>query len=102
MTDFWVPTQAAMPRNPMFELLMRSASAVAQQDAAHQVNVGRARLALFRGSPVKAIVTVTETGEQTKRASVEITSLSSATPDAAMFVLPSGYRVKKNDLNFSL
>lgn len=102
VTDFWVPTQAAMPRNPMFELLMRSASAVAQQDAAHQVNVGRARSALFRGSPVKAIVTVTETGEQTKRASVEITSLSSSTPHAAMFVLPSGYRVKKNDLNFSL
>lgn len=102
VTDYWVPTQAAMPRNPMFELLMRSASAVAQQDATHQANVGRARSALFRGSPVKAVVTVTETGEETKRSSVEITSLSAAAPDAAMFVLPSGYRVKKNDLNFSL
>ena len=86
----------------MFELLMRSASATAQQDAQHQANLSRARSALFRGFPMKATVTVTETGESPKRATVEITSLSSATPDAAMFVLPAGYRVKKNDLNFSL
>ena len=102
VTDYWVPTQTAMPRNPMFELLMRSASATAQQDAVHQTNVARARTALFRGSPVKAIVTVTETGESAKRASVEITSLTSTVPDAALFVLPTGYKVKKNDLNFSL
>ena len=102
VTDYWVPTQTGMPRNPMFELLLRSASATAQQDAVHQTNVARARTALFRGSPVKAVVTVTETGESAKRASVEITSLTSTTPDAALFVLPTGYRVKKNDLNFSL
>ncbi len=102
VTDYWVPTSMSMPRNPMFELLMRSASATAQQDAVHQANVSRARSALFRGFPMKATVTVTETGESPKRATVEITSLSSATPDAAMFVLPAGYRVKKNDLNFSL
>jgi hypothetical protein len=102
VTDYWVPTQAGMPRNPMFELLMRSASATAQQDAAHQANIARARSALFRGAPMKAVVTVSETGESPKRASVEITSVSSATPDAALFVLPAGYRVKKNDLSFSL
>jgi hypothetical protein len=102
VTDYWVPTQAGTPRNPMFELLMRSASATAQQDAVHQTNVSRARTALFRASPVKAVVTVTEAGETQKRSTVEITSLSSAAPDAALFVLPSGYRVKKNDLNFSL
>ncbi len=102
VTDYWVPTQTGMPRNPMFELLLRGASAVAQQDATHQANVARARMALFRGFPMKAVVTVTATGESPKRAQVEITSLSSATPDAAMFVLPTGYRVKKNDLNFSL
>ena len=102
VTDYWVPTQTGVPRNPMFELLMRRASAVAQQDATHQSNVSRARSALFRGWPVKAVVTVNETGDETKRSSVEITSLSSAAPDAALFVLPTGYRVKKNDLNFSL
>jgi hypothetical protein len=102
VTDYWVPTQAATPRNPMFELLMRGASAVAQQDVTHQANVARARAALFRAPPVKAIVTVTETGESAKRATIEVTSLSSATPDAAMFTLPTGYRVKKNDMNFSL
>lgn len=102
VTDYWVPTQAGIPRNPMFELLMRSASATAQQDAVHQANVSRTRNALFRGSPVKAVVTVTEAGEAPKRSSIEITSLSAQTPDAALFVVPAGYRVKKNDLSFSL
>ncbi len=102
VTEYWVPTKASVPRNPMFELLMRGASATAQQDAAHQANVSRARSALFAGFPVKAVVTVTAAGESTKRASVEITSLTSQTPDAALFVVPSGYKVKKNDLNFSM
>ncbi|MDZ7631923.1 MAG: hypothetical protein U5K74_11420 [Gemmatimonadaceae bacterium] len=102
VTDYWVPTQAGMPRNPMFELLTRAVSATAQQDATHQANVARARMALFRGFPMKTVVTVTATDESPKRATVEITSLSSVAPDAAMFVLPTGYRVKKNDLNFSL
>ena len=102
VTDYWVPTQASVPRNPLFEVMMRSASATAQQDAAHQANVARARAALFVMSPLKAVVTVNETGEATKRSTIEVTSLSSASPDAALFVLPSGYRVKKNDMNFSL
>lgn len=102
VTEYWVPTQASVPRNPMFELLMRGASATAQQDAVHQTNVARARSALFAGFPVKAVVTVNATGEAAKRASVEITSLTSQTPDAALFLLPTGYRVKKNDLNFSM
>ncbi len=102
VTDYWVPTDAGTPRNPMFELLMRSASATAQQDAVHQTNVARARSALFRASPVKAVVTVNEGDDSPKRSTVEITSLSATTPDAALFVLPSGYRVKKNDMNFSL
>ncbi len=102
VTDYWVPVEASVPRNPIFELMMRSSSALAQQDATHQANLSRTRLALFRGSPLKAVVTVTESGEDAKRSSVEVTSLSAATPDAALFVLPTGYRVKKNDLNFSL
>jgi hypothetical protein len=102
VTDYWVPTQSGIPRNPMFELLMRSASATAQQDVAHQANLSRARTALFAGYPVRATVTVTETGEAPKRSSIEITSLSAQSPDAALFALPVGYRVKKNDLNFSL
>ena len=102
VTDYWVPTQASLPRNPLFELLMRSASATAQQDAVHQANISRARRALFAGTPIKATVTVTETGESPKRATVEIMSISTRAPDAALFVLPSGYKVKKNDLNVSL
>ena len=102
VTDYWVPTQAAPPRNPMFELLMRSASAVAQQDAVHQANIARARGALFRAAPVKAVVVVNEGNESPKRSTIEVTSLSSAVPNAALFVLPSGYRVKKNDMNISL
>ncbi len=102
VTDYWVPTQASVPRNPLIELMMRGASATAQQDATHQSNVSRARRALFSGFPMKAVVTVTETGESPKRAIVEITSMSSAQPDAALFVVPSGYRLKKNDLTFSL
>lgn len=102
VTDYWVPTDAGTPRNPMFELMMRSASATAQQDAVHQTNVARARSALFRASPVKAVVTVNEGDDSPKRSTVEITSLSATTPDAALFVLPTGYRVKKNDMNFSL
>ena len=102
VTDYWVPTDAATPRNPMFELLMRSASATAQQDAVHQTNVARARSALFRASPVKAVVTVNEGDDSPKRSTVEVTSLSASTPAASLFVLPTGYRVKKNDMNFSL
>ena len=102
VTDYWVPTAASIPRNPVVELMMRASSALAQQDATHQANVSRARSALFTGVPVKAIVTVTETGEGTKRSSVELTSLSTQAPDASLFTLPSGYRVKKNDMNISL
>jgi hypothetical protein len=81
---------------------MRGASAMAQQDATHQANISRARSALFSGFPVKAVVTVNVAGESSKRASVEITSLTSQTPDAALIVVPTGFKVKKNDLNFSM
>jgi hypothetical protein len=102
VTEYWVPVGAGVPRNPVVELMMRGASALAQQDATHQRNLSRARSALFTGVPVKAIVTVTETGEEPKRSSVEITSLSTQAPDAAIFVLPAGFTVKKNDMNVSL
>ncbi len=102
VTDYWVPIGPGVPRNPVVELMMRASSAMAQQDATHQANLSRARAALFTGVPVKAIVTVTESGEGTKRSSVELTSLTTQAPDASLFVLPSGYRVKKNDLNISL
>jgi hypothetical protein len=102
VTEYWVPVGAGVPRNPVVELMMRGASALAQQDATHQRNLSRARSALFTGVPVKAIVTVTETGEEPKRSSVEITSLSTQAPDASIFVLPAGFTVKKNDMNVSL
>lgn len=102
VTEYWVPVGAGVPRNPVVELMMRGASALAQQDATHQRNLSRARSALFTGVPVKAIVTVTEAGEDPKRSSVEITSLSTQAPDASIFVLPAGFTVKKNDMNVSL
>jgi hypothetical protein len=102
VTEYWVPVGAGVPRNPVIELMMRGASALAQQDATHQRNLSRARGALFTGVPVKAIVTVTEAGEDPKRSSVEITSLSAQAPDASLFVLPAGFTVKKNDMNISL
>jgi hypothetical protein len=102
VTDYWVPSDAGMPRNPMFEILMRSASPMSQQDVSHQSNIARAKAALFAGNPIKTIVTVTEQGESPKRSSIEVTSLSAQSPDPSMFVLPAGYRIKKNDLNFSL
>ncbi len=102
VTDYWVPTAEGTPRNPMFELLTRSASATAQQDVAHQSNLTRTRAALFAGFPMRTVVTVTERGETAKRTSVEVTSLTTTPPDAALFVLPAGYRVKKNDLSFSI
>jgi hypothetical protein len=102
VTEYWVPVGAGVPRNPVIELMMRGTSALAQQDATHQRNLSRARGALFTGVPVKAIVTVTEAGEDPKRSSVEITSLSALAPDASLFVLPAGFTVKKNDMNISL
>jgi hypothetical protein len=102
VTEYWVPTGAGVPRNPVVELMMRGASALAQQDATHQRNLSRARNALFTGVPVKAVVTVTEAGEQPKRSSVELTSLSTEAPNPSLFVLPSGYTIKKNDMNISL
>ena len=105
VTEYWVPAGPGVPRNPLVELMIRGASATAQQDATHQRNLARTRSALFTGVPIRAIVTVTEAGEQTKRSSVEITSLSVQSPSAALFVVPSGYTIRKNDknnLNFSL
>jgi len=102
VTEYWVPTGPGVPRNPLVELMMRGASATAQQDATHQRNLVRTRSALFTGVPIKAIISVTEAGEQTRRSSVEIISLSTQSPSAALFVVPSGYTIKKNDLNFSL
>jgi hypothetical protein len=102
VTEYWVPTGPGVPRNPLVELMMRGASATAQQDATHQRNLVRTRSALFTGVPIKATISVTEAGEQTRRSSVEIISLSTQSPSAALFVVPSGYTIKKNDLNFSL
>jgi hypothetical protein len=102
VTDYWVPDGAGVPRNPMFEILTRSASPMSQQDAVHQSNILRAKSALFAGNPLRTVVTVTEQGESPKRSSIEVTSLSAQAPDASMFTLPAGYRIKKNDLNFSL
>jgi len=102
VTEYWVPTGPGVPHNPLVELMMRGASATAQQDATHQRNLVRTRSALFTGVPIKAIISVTEAGEQTRRSSLEIISLSTQSPSAALFVVPSGYTIKKNDLNFSL
>ena len=102
VTEYWVPTGAGVPRNPVVELMMRSASATAQQDATHQRNLSRARSALFTGVPVKAVVTVTESGAEPKRSTVEIMSLDTQAPNAALFVVPNGYTIRKNDMNISL
>ena len=102
VTDYWVSRDPAPPRNPLVELTMRAASAMSQQDAAHQANVSRARAALFSGAPMKVVVTATEAGESAKRSSMEITSLSTVAPAATVFALPSGYTVKRNDLNVTI
>jgi hypothetical protein len=95
VTDYWVPTGAGLPRNPVAELVLRAPAALAQQDARHAGNVTRARAALFTAAPIKVVTTVREASETEKRSEFEVTNVSTAAPEAARLALPDGYRRSK-------
>lgn len=106
-TNVRVPLERGVPSNPVTTLVMGAASRGTMFDAVHREKVERARGALWRGTPL-AIDIVTETRDPDEprptrtTMSMTTTAIGSATPDAARFVLPSGYERKQVELGRGL
>ncbi len=98
-TDYWVAPGLRLPRNPLAELLVNVPTVLAQHDADFVERMGAGRRALVdRGTPLRVVLTSTSVDAEGKRdtttASYEITSLTRAQVDPALFAVPKGYAKK--------
>ena len=105
VTDYWVTDEVQLPRNPLFGLFASLPTVLAQNDGDFVKRAEAGRKALVgSGTPLRVVVESTsqkKDGAEQSRTAVEITSLSRATPSAALFAVPSGYR-QKADFNWSV
>jgi hypothetical protein len=99
VTDYWVSPGLDLGPNPLLTLLTNSSTATGQTDRAFVQQVRDARADALQGTPLRTVITeVTdkpgkEPSKKTVR-TIEITSVRQAPQPAAMFEVPSGYRVK--------
>ena len=106
VNDYWVSPGVDLGRNPLLALLDRAGTAMAQSDADFVHQEDAARASLLRGTPLRAVSTVTTTDhdgtpKETVR-TTEITSLRREAQPASLFEVPSGYQLKHDEMSFDM
>ena len=108
VTDYWIAPGLELPDNPLFELVTRGETAMAQADQKYVARVARARESLPKGAALRIVVTsasselssgVVKT-PQVRR--LEITDLASANVDPALLQVPRGYERKDKGNGFNI
>ncbi|MEO7041110.1 MAG: hypothetical protein ABI035_02510 [Gemmatimonadaceae bacterium] len=100
VTDYWVSPGLYLGDNPLLALLEHAGTAMAQTDADFVQSEASARASALRGTPLRTVVketTVDDKGKSnTTTRTIEITSLNIGAQSAALFEIPSGYRIRRN------
>lgn len=105
VTDYWVSPGLDLGDNPLFALLEHAGTATAQTDADFVAEESSVRARALNGTPLRSVMkesTVDEKGiRHTSTRSTEITSVKPGPQPAALFEVPSGYRVTSR-MNLSM
>lgn len=106
VTDYWVSPGLDLGRNPLLTLLEHTGTAMAQTDPDFVQTEASVRDRALSGTPLRTVVretTVDDKGiEHSNTHSIEITSVREGPQPAALFQVPSGYRIKSGAMNLSM
>ncbi|HEV2644546.1 MAG TPA: hypothetical protein VGT98_17670 [Candidatus Elarobacter sp.] len=100
VTDYWVSPGLDLGRNPLITLLTNASTATAQTDRGFVQREEDVRAEALQGTPLHTVVTETTTKSsgqdrtRTKTRTIDITSVKQGAQPAALFEVPSGYRMK--------
>lgn len=98
VTDYWVSPGLYLGSNPLLALIEHTSTAMAQADRGFVQQEAAVRAQAVQGSPLRTIVhetTIDDKGiEHSKTLSIEITSVQFGAQPAALFTVPSGYRIE--------
>ena len=111
VTDYWVDPKLVLPHNPVVEMLSTVETVLAQHDAAFVRRSGEARQKLFRGVPLKVVVTAESTDEdddggagksERKVRTIQLGEIERVAIDAPVFEVPAGFRKQEGEVSFSM
>lgn len=97
VTDYWIAPGLALPDNPVWELVTRGETALAQADQQYVARVARARGSLPKGAALRVVVTSASSElpagsvKPPKVQRLEITSIAQVPASRALFEVPKGY-----------
>ncbi len=102
VTDYWVSPGLDLGSNPLLTLLEHAGTAMAQTDADFVQKEASVRAQALAGTPLRTIVKETSIDdkgiEHSKTHSIDITSVHQGAQPAALFEVPSGYRIKSGSM----
>jgi hypothetical protein len=102
VTDYWIAPGLTLAENPLFELVTRGETALAQGDKRYVARVDRARGSLPDGAALRVVVTSASSDltdgkvKPPKIRRMEISDLAPATVSASLFEVPRGYEKSKS------
>lgn len=98
VTDYWVSPGLDLGSNPLLALVEHTSTAMAQTDRGFVQQEAAVRAQALQGTPLRTIVhetTIDDNGsEHSKTHSIEITAVQFGPQPAALFTVPSGYRIE--------
>lgn len=95
VAEYWADPSLPLMRNPLFDIVSTALLALAAADADFVGDADAARAQLFRGSPLRADVRMTmsgEKGDDVTRLRYEVTKFTPGGVNDADLLLPKGYR----------
>jgi hypothetical protein len=107
VTDYWIAPGLTLPDNPLFELVTRGETALAQADKRYVERVARARASLPKGAALRIIVTAASselsdgTVKTPKVRRMEVSDLAPASVRGTLLEVPRGYQ-RSEKKGFSL
>jgi hypothetical protein len=106
VTDYWVSPGLDLGHNPLLALLEHTGTVMAQTDRDFVQTETSVRARALSGTPLRTVVretTVDDKGiEHSKTHSIEITSVHQGPQPAALFQVPSGYKINSGAMNLSM
>lgn len=106
VTDYWVSPGLDLGNNPLLTLLEHTGTAMAQTDPDFVQTEAAVRARALSGTPLRTVVRETTVDDKgighTKTHSIEITSVHEGPQPAALFQVPSGYRINNGAMNLSM
>ena len=102
VTDYWVNPSTTLVPNPIVELLSTIASILGQADPEFTRRSGVEREGLFRGTPLRIVVTAhtLEQPDEVATQRIEITQLARATFDRSLWDIPAGLRRREGEFSW--